>query len=194
MQSFALCVYKALWLIVVLFCSNSGWILTTTLVLSVMVLLWICCAAVATAVEQYVPPEVSLILTLGLLEARATWITNLSARLTRKIRLCWYRMRDLMGLLWWGWPEWEAQPQWLPLGTGTCVPMGLSTAPSLLLRDWRGLLVLLSKLDVGEGLWSHLKLWIAINTVLETRKPVLILSFSVLVANLNEIMTLFLSN
>ncbi|OBS76677.1 hypothetical protein A6R68_16859 [Neotoma lepida] len=36
---------------------NSGWILTTTLVLSVMVLLWICCAAVATAVEQYVPPE-----------------------------------------------------------------------------------------------------------------------------------------
>ncbi|CAO2630974.1 Transmembrane protein 59 [Lemmus lemmus] len=36
---------------------NSGWILTKTLVLSVMVLLWICCAAVATAVEQYVPPE-----------------------------------------------------------------------------------------------------------------------------------------
>lgn len=36
---------------------NSGWILTMTLVLSVMVLLWICCAAVATAVEQYVPPE-----------------------------------------------------------------------------------------------------------------------------------------
>ncbi|KAM5247698.1 transmembrane protein 59 isoform 5-T5 [Ctenodactylus gundi] len=36
---------------------NSGWILTMTLVLSVMVLLWICCAAVATAVEQYVPSE-----------------------------------------------------------------------------------------------------------------------------------------
>uniref|UniRef100_A0A8C5K7X2 Transmembrane protein 59 n=1 Tax=Jaculus jaculus TaxID=51337 RepID=A0A8C5K7X2_JACJA len=36
---------------------NSGWILTMTLVLSVMVLLWICCAAVATAVEQYAPSE-----------------------------------------------------------------------------------------------------------------------------------------
>ncbi|XP_049630898.1 transmembrane protein 59 isoform X2 [Suncus etruscus] len=36
---------------------NSGWILTTTLILSVMVLLWICCATVATAVEQYVPSE-----------------------------------------------------------------------------------------------------------------------------------------
>uniref|UniRef100_A0A8C2QUK9 Transmembrane protein 59 n=1 Tax=Capra hircus TaxID=9925 RepID=A0A8C2QUK9_CAPHI len=36
---------------------NSGWILTMTLVLSVMVLLWICCATVATAVEQYVPSE-----------------------------------------------------------------------------------------------------------------------------------------
>ncbi|XP_053100743.1 transmembrane protein 59 [Hemicordylus capensis] len=36
---------------------NSGWILTTTLVLSVLVLLWICCATVSTAVEQYVPPE-----------------------------------------------------------------------------------------------------------------------------------------
>uniref|UniRef100_A0A6I8N2B0 Transmembrane protein 59 n=1 Tax=Ornithorhynchus anatinus TaxID=9258 RepID=A0A6I8N2B0_ORNAN len=36
---------------------NSGWILTTTLVLSVLVLLWICCATVATAVEQYVPTE-----------------------------------------------------------------------------------------------------------------------------------------
>lgn len=35
-----------------------------TLVLSVMVLLWICCATVATAVEQYVPSEVNLILTL----------------------------------------------------------------------------------------------------------------------------------
>ncbi|CAI5777117.1 Uncharacterized protein PODLI_1B029736 [Podarcis lilfordi] len=36
---------------------NSGWILTTTLVLSVLVLLWICCATVTTAVEQYVPSE-----------------------------------------------------------------------------------------------------------------------------------------
>uniref|UniRef100_A0A8C6E095 Transmembrane protein 59 n=1 Tax=Moschus moschiferus TaxID=68415 RepID=A0A8C6E095_MOSMO len=36
---------------------NSGWILTMTLVLSVMVLLWICCATVAMAVEQYVPSE-----------------------------------------------------------------------------------------------------------------------------------------
>ena len=36
---------------------NSGWIFTTTPVLSVMVLLWTCCATVATAVEQYVPSE-----------------------------------------------------------------------------------------------------------------------------------------
>lgn len=36
-----------------------GWILTTTLVLSVLVLIWICCATVATAVDQYVPTEVS---------------------------------------------------------------------------------------------------------------------------------------
>ncbi|XP_067391735.1 transmembrane protein 59 isoform X2 [Emydura macquarii macquarii] len=36
---------------------NSGWILTTTLVLSVLVLLWICCATVATAAQQYVPSE-----------------------------------------------------------------------------------------------------------------------------------------
>ncbi|XP_077189783.1 transmembrane protein 59 isoform X2 [Paroedura picta] len=36
---------------------NSGWILTTTLVLSILVLLWICCATVTTAVEQYVPSE-----------------------------------------------------------------------------------------------------------------------------------------
>lgn len=35
-----------------------GWILTTTLVLSVLVLIWICCATVATAVDQYVPAEV----------------------------------------------------------------------------------------------------------------------------------------
>ncbi|XP_057713512.1 transmembrane protein 59 [Corythoichthys intestinalis] len=35
-----------------------GWFLTTTtLVLSVMVLIWICCASVATAVDQYVPAE-----------------------------------------------------------------------------------------------------------------------------------------
>ncbi|XP_061150609.1 transmembrane protein 59 [Syngnathus typhle] len=34
-----------------------GWILTTTLVLSVLVLVWICCATVATAVDQYVPAE-----------------------------------------------------------------------------------------------------------------------------------------
>lgn len=34
-----------------------GWILTTTLVLSVLVLIWICCATVATAVDQYVPSE-----------------------------------------------------------------------------------------------------------------------------------------
>ncbi|XP_020486039.2 transmembrane protein 59 [Labrus bergylta] len=34
-----------------------GWILTTTLILSVLVLIWICCATVATAVDQYVPVE-----------------------------------------------------------------------------------------------------------------------------------------
>ncbi|XP_072547396.1 transmembrane protein 59 [Salminus brasiliensis] len=34
-----------------------GWILTATLVLSVLVLIWICCATVATAVDQYVPAE-----------------------------------------------------------------------------------------------------------------------------------------
>nr|XP_040028003.1 transmembrane protein 59 isoform X1 [Gasterosteus aculeatus aculeatus] len=34
-----------------------GWILTTTLILSVVVLIWICCATVATAVDQYVPAE-----------------------------------------------------------------------------------------------------------------------------------------
>ncbi|XP_069548562.1 transmembrane protein 59 [Brachyistius frenatus] len=34
-----------------------GWILTTTLILSIMVLIWICCATVATAVDQYVPAE-----------------------------------------------------------------------------------------------------------------------------------------
>ncbi|XP_048352022.1 transmembrane protein 59 [Sphaerodactylus townsendi] len=36
---------------------NSGWILTTTLILSILVLFWICCATVTTAVEQYVPSE-----------------------------------------------------------------------------------------------------------------------------------------
>ncbi|XP_048844438.1 transmembrane protein 59 [Brienomyrus brachyistius] len=34
-----------------------GWILTTTLILSVLVLIWICCATVATAMDQYVPSE-----------------------------------------------------------------------------------------------------------------------------------------
>ncbi|KAJ8270889.1 hypothetical protein GJAV_G00120420 [Gymnothorax javanicus] len=34
-----------------------GWILTATLLLSILVLLWICCATVATAVDQYVPAE-----------------------------------------------------------------------------------------------------------------------------------------
>ncbi|XP_013862931.1 transmembrane protein 59 isoform X2 [Austrofundulus limnaeus] len=34
-----------------------GWILTSTLILSVLVLIWICCATVATAVDQYVPVE-----------------------------------------------------------------------------------------------------------------------------------------
>ncbi|XP_074543877.1 transmembrane protein 59 [Halichoeres trimaculatus] len=34
-----------------------SWILTTTLILSVLVLIWICCATVATAVDQYVPVE-----------------------------------------------------------------------------------------------------------------------------------------
>uniref|UniRef100_A0A8C7NFU5 Transmembrane protein 59 n=1 Tax=Oncorhynchus mykiss TaxID=8022 RepID=A0A8C7NFU5_ONCMY len=34
-----------------------GWILTTTLILSILVLIWICCATVATAVDQYVPAE-----------------------------------------------------------------------------------------------------------------------------------------
>ncbi|XP_023671689.2 transmembrane protein 59 [Paramormyrops kingsleyae] len=34
-----------------------GWILTTTLILSVLVLIWICCATVATAMDQYVPAE-----------------------------------------------------------------------------------------------------------------------------------------
>ncbi|XP_055721794.1 transmembrane protein 59 isoform X2 [Salvelinus fontinalis] len=34
-----------------------GWIMTTTLILSILVLIWICCATVATAVDQYVPAE-----------------------------------------------------------------------------------------------------------------------------------------
>jgi len=37
-----------------------GWILTTTLVLSILVLFWICCATMATAVDQYVPAEQKL--------------------------------------------------------------------------------------------------------------------------------------
>ncbi|KAG7229053.1 hypothetical protein INR49_013172 [Caranx melampygus] len=41
-----------------------GWILTTTLILSVLVLIWICCATVATAVDQYVPAEVSHMLSV----------------------------------------------------------------------------------------------------------------------------------
>ncbi|XP_041134506.1 transmembrane protein 59-like isoform X1 [Polyodon spathula] len=43
------CLSRSTWL--------PGWILTTTLVLSVLVLIWICCATVATAVDQYVPSE-----------------------------------------------------------------------------------------------------------------------------------------
>ncbi|XP_028329513.1 transmembrane protein 59 [Gouania willdenowi] len=35
----------------------TGWILTSTLMLSVLVLIWICCATVATAVDQYVPAQ-----------------------------------------------------------------------------------------------------------------------------------------
>lgn len=34
-----------------------GWILTTTLILSILVLFWICCATMATAMDQYVPAE-----------------------------------------------------------------------------------------------------------------------------------------
>ncbi|XP_072275781.1 transmembrane protein 59 [Pyxicephalus adspersus] len=36
---------------------NSNWLLTATLILSILVLLWICCATVATASDQYVPSE-----------------------------------------------------------------------------------------------------------------------------------------
>nr|XP_033772033.1 transmembrane protein 59 [Geotrypetes seraphini] len=36
---------------------NSSWIMTVTLCLSVAVVLWICCATVATAVDQYMPTE-----------------------------------------------------------------------------------------------------------------------------------------
>ncbi|MEE6495621.1 hypothetical protein FKM82_002098 [Ascaphus truei] len=39
------------------FSMNSNWLLTATLLLSVIVLLWICCATVATAVDQYIPSE-----------------------------------------------------------------------------------------------------------------------------------------
>ncbi|KAG9465692.1 hypothetical protein GDO78_017888 [Eleutherodactylus coqui] len=39
------------------FSMNSNWLLTATLLLSILVLLWICCATVATASDQYIPPE-----------------------------------------------------------------------------------------------------------------------------------------
>ncbi|KAM4721833.1 transmembrane protein 59 [Rhinophrynus dorsalis] len=39
------------------FSVNSNWLLTATLVLSVLVLLWICCATVATAADQYISSE-----------------------------------------------------------------------------------------------------------------------------------------
>ncbi|XP_069593953.1 transmembrane protein 59 [Ranitomeya imitator] len=39
------------------FSMNSNWLLTATLLLSVLVLLWICCATVATASDQYIPSE-----------------------------------------------------------------------------------------------------------------------------------------
>lgn len=51
------CHHRNLWL--------PGWILTTTLVLSVLVLIWICCATVATAVDQYIPAEVCFLLSIS---------------------------------------------------------------------------------------------------------------------------------
>ncbi|XP_018115087.1 transmembrane protein 59 S homeolog isoform X1 [Xenopus laevis] len=39
------------------FSANSNWLISVTLVLSVLVLLWICCATVATAADQYIPSE-----------------------------------------------------------------------------------------------------------------------------------------
>ncbi|XP_044156544.1 transmembrane protein 59 isoform X1 [Bufo gargarizans] len=39
------------------FSMNSNWLLTATLLLSILVLLWICCATVATASDQYIPSE-----------------------------------------------------------------------------------------------------------------------------------------
>ncbi|XP_053549414.1 transmembrane protein 59 [Bombina bombina] len=39
------------------FSVNTSWLLSATLVLSVLVLLWICCATVATASDQYIPTE-----------------------------------------------------------------------------------------------------------------------------------------
>ncbi|CAJ0947220.1 unnamed protein product [Ranitomeya imitator] len=42
------------------FSMNSNWLLTATLLLSVLVLLWICCATVATASDQYIPSEVEI--------------------------------------------------------------------------------------------------------------------------------------
>lgn len=47
--NFFSCLSRSSWL--------PGWILTTTLVLSVLVLIWICCATMATAADQYVPAE-----------------------------------------------------------------------------------------------------------------------------------------
>ncbi|KAF5880180.1 transmembrane protein 59, partial [Clarias magur] len=47
--TFFSCLSRSPWL--------PGWILTTTLVLSVLVLIWICCATMATAADQYVPAE-----------------------------------------------------------------------------------------------------------------------------------------
>lgn len=54
-----------------------GWILTTTLVLSVLVLIWICCATVATAVDQYVPSEASLMVKCQLLNPRLNLIRKI---------------------------------------------------------------------------------------------------------------------
>ncbi|KAG8546733.1 hypothetical protein GDO81_029927 [Engystomops pustulosus] len=39
------------------FSMNSSWLVTATLLLSILVLLWICCATVATASDQYIPLE-----------------------------------------------------------------------------------------------------------------------------------------
>lgn len=47
--NFFSCLSRSPWL--------PGWILITTLVLSVLVLIWICCATMATAADQYIPAE-----------------------------------------------------------------------------------------------------------------------------------------